>query len=76
MIPAMVKRASPALHLTRSGPCLEIWHTERLAVGFTARRAGEIAGFELPAAVPVGGVVLLHRLSDSPYGLRALGEAC
>jgi pimeloyl-ACP methyl ester carboxylesterase len=31
--------------------------------------------FELPAADPVGGVLLLHGLSDSPYSLRALGEA-
>lgn len=31
--------------------------------------------FELPAANPVGGVLLLHGLSDSPYSLRALGEA-
>lgn len=29
---------------------------------------------ELPAARPVGGVLLLHGLSDSPYSLRALGE--
>jgi alpha-beta hydrolase superfamily lysophospholipase len=31
--------------------------------------------FELPAANPVGGVLLLHGLSDSPYSLRALAEA-
>ena len=30
--------------------------------------------FELPAATPVGGVLLLHGMSDSPYSLRALGE--
>jgi alpha-beta hydrolase superfamily lysophospholipase len=30
--------------------------------------------FELPAAAPVGGVLLLHGMSDSPYSLRALGE--
>jgi alpha-beta hydrolase superfamily lysophospholipase len=29
----------------------------------------------LPAADPVGGVLLLHGMSDSPYSLRALGEA-
>jgi hypothetical protein len=29
----------------------------------------------LPAAAPVGGVLLLHGMSDSPYSLRALGEA-
>jgi alpha-beta hydrolase superfamily lysophospholipase len=31
--------------------------------------------FELPADAPVGGVLLLHGMSDSPYSLRALGEA-
>jgi alpha-beta hydrolase superfamily lysophospholipase len=30
--------------------------------------------FELPAENPVGGVLLLHGMSDSPYSLRALGE--
>jgi hypothetical protein len=30
--------------------------------------------FELPAAAAVGGVLLLHGMSDSPYSLRALGE--
>jgi alpha-beta hydrolase superfamily lysophospholipase len=31
--------------------------------------------FELPAADARGGVLLLHGMSDSPYSLRALGEA-
>lgn len=31
--------------------------------------------FELPATDPAGGVLLLHGMSDSPYSLRALGEA-
>lgn len=31
--------------------------------------------FELPAANPIGGVLLLHGMSDSPYSLRAMGEA-
>jgi alpha-beta hydrolase superfamily lysophospholipase len=30
--------------------------------------------FELPAPNPVGGALLLHGLSDSPYSLRALAE--
>ncbi len=30
--------------------------------------------FELTADAPVGGVLLLHGMSDSPYSLRALGE--
>jgi alpha-beta hydrolase superfamily lysophospholipase len=31
--------------------------------------------FELPAEAPLGGVLLLHGMSDGPYSLRALGEA-
>jgi alpha-beta hydrolase superfamily lysophospholipase len=31
--------------------------------------------FELPSQAPRGGVLLLHGMSDSPYSLRALGEA-
>lgn len=30
--------------------------------------------FELPTDAPVGGVLLLHGMSDSPYSLRALGQ--
>lgn len=31
--------------------------------------------FEFPAEGPIGGVLLLHGMSDSPYTMRALGEA-
>jgi alpha-beta hydrolase superfamily lysophospholipase len=31
--------------------------------------------FELHADAPVGGVLLLHGMSDSPYSLRAIGQA-
>ena len=31
--------------------------------------------FELPNDTAIGGVLLLHGMSDSPYSLRALGEA-
>jgi alpha-beta hydrolase superfamily lysophospholipase len=30
--------------------------------------------FELSRATPVGGILLLHGMTDSPYSLRALGE--
>lgn len=30
--------------------------------------------FELPVANPLGGVLLLHGMSDSPYSLRGIGE--
>ena len=114
------------IHTKRSGPSLELWHTEKLAAEFTARRADEVStfedylkledelfaqldekvhaqtdtgpehelvryssgsasdpkrwdrnwnrSFELASAEPVGGVLLLHGMSDSPYSLRALGE--
>ena len=39
------------------------------------RRPNWNRSFELPADEPAGGVLLLHGMSDSPYSLRALGEA-
>ena len=39
------------------------------------RRPNWNRSFELIADAPVGGVLLLHGMSDSPYSLRALGEA-
>ena len=38
------------------------------------RRPNWNRSFELPSDSPVGGVLLLHGMSDSPYSLRALGE--
>lgn len=38
------------------------------------RRPNWNRSFELLADKPVGGVLLLHGMSDSPYSLRALGE--
>ncbi len=115
------------IYWVRSGPPLELWHTETLTEEFTVERAKEIASFqgylqledrlfaqleekiyvrtdtgpefvlarystgsaadphhrkpnwnrsfELSADTPVGGVLLLHGMSDSPYSLRALAEA-
>ena len=114
------------IHTKRSGPGLELWHTEKLTAEFTARDADEIPtfdeylrledelfaelgqliyaptgtgpeyelvryssgsasdpkrwnrnwnrSFELASTEPVGGVLLLHGMSDSPYSLRAIGE--
>lgn len=31
--------------------------------------------YEMPAENPVGGVLMLHGLSDSPYSMRAIGES-
>jgi alpha-beta hydrolase superfamily lysophospholipase len=38
------------------------------------RRPNWNRSFEFATAKPVGGVLLLHGMSDSPYSLRALGE--
>ena len=38
------------------------------------RRPNWNRSFELSNEAPVGGVLLLHGMSDSPYSLRALGE--
>ncbi len=114
------------VYVVRSGPPLQLWHTEKLSAEYSAKKADEIRSFddyrqlegklfaqldemiyartesgprhalvrysagsaadprrhepdwnrsfELPADVPVGGVLLLHGMSDSPYSLRALGE--
>ncbi|CAB5088995.1 putative membrane protein [Olavius algarvensis associated proteobacterium Delta 3] len=110
----------------RSGPPLEIWHTEDLSAVFTGENVEDVRTFddylrleeklfaqldeqiyyhigtgpafalarystgsisdprqwnpdwnrtfELPAKEAVGGVLLLHGMSDSPYSLRALGQ--
>jgi len=115
------------IHTKRSGPSLELWHTEKLTAEFTARRADEVStfddylkleeelfaqleeqvyaptgtgpeyeivryssrsasdpqrwernwnrSFELPSAGPIGAVLLLHGMSDSPYSLQAIGES-
>jgi alpha-beta hydrolase superfamily lysophospholipase len=115
------------IYWVRSGPSLELWHTEALSEEFTVERTNEVTSFddyrrledrlfaqledqiyartetgpefvlarystgsaadphhrkpnwnrsfELPADTPAGGVLLLHGMSDSPYSLRALGEA-
>jgi len=114
------------VYLVRSGPPLQLWHTETLTAEYSEDNADEIrsfddyrqlenklfaqldekiyartesgprqalvrysagsladprrhapdwnGSFELPADTPVGGVLLLHGMSDSPYSLRALGE--
>lgn len=51
----------------------------RFSTGSIADPAGQAPNwnrsFELRPAAPVGGVLLLHGMSDSPYSLRALGIA-
>ena len=52
---------------------------ERYSPGSTAdpkrRQPNWNRSFELPAESPLGGVLLLHGMSDSPYSLRMLGKA-
>jgi alpha-beta hydrolase superfamily lysophospholipase len=52
---------------------------ERYSKGSAADPQGRLPNwnrsFELSADAPVGGVLLLHGMSDSPYSLRALGQA-
>ena len=61
---------------TPTGPGYELY---RYSAGSAAdpqiREPNWNRSFELPAANPAGGVLLLHGMSDSPYSLRAVGEA-
>jgi alpha-beta hydrolase superfamily lysophospholipase len=61
---------------TETGPAHAL---ERYSRGSLADPAGRQhdwnRSFELPATDASGGVLLLHGMSDSPYSLRALGEA-
>jgi alpha-beta hydrolase superfamily lysophospholipase len=113
-------------YMVRSGPSLELWHTEELDAEFSLDKEDEVRNFddyrrleeklftqlnekiyartetgadfllnrysadsladprkrnpnwnrsfELTAEKPVGGVLLLHGMSDSPYSLRELAE--
>ncbi len=61
---------------TASGPAHAL---ERYSTGSTAdptrRQPNWNRSFELTSSPAVGGVLLLHGMSDSPYSLRTLGEA-
>jgi alpha-beta hydrolase superfamily lysophospholipase len=60
---------------TGTGPAYEL---VRFSAGSAAdpqtRQPNWNRSYEFPADAPVGGVLLLHGLTDSPYSLRALGE--
>ena len=62
--------------VTGSGPAYAL---DRYSTGSAADPQGWAPNwnrsFERPADDPLGGVLLLHGMSDSPYSLRALGEA-
>jgi len=61
---------------TATGPAYALVRYSRGSMADPARRATDWNhSFELPADTPAGGVLLLHGMSDSPYSLRALGEA-
>ncbi len=61
---------------TATGPAHAL---ERYSPGSAAdpkrRQPNWNRSFELTSSPAVGGVLLLHGMSDSPYSLRALGEA-
>ena len=60
---------------TATGPAYEI---VRYSAGSAAdpqhQKPNWNRSFELPVDTPLGGVLLLHGMSDSPYSLRSLGE--
>ena len=62
--------------LTETGPEHEL---VRYSTGSSAdpkqRRPNWNRSFEFPCDSPVGGILLLHGMSDSPYSIRALGKA-
>jgi len=62
--------------LTESGPDTALMrYSKGSASDPQGREPNWNRSFELPAEAPVGGVLLLHGMSDSPYSLRALGQA-
>jgi alpha-beta hydrolase superfamily lysophospholipase len=61
---------------TPTGPGYELNRFSRGSTSDPSRRERNWNhSFVLEAEAPVGGVLLLHGMSDSPYSLRALGEA-
>lgn len=61
---------------TETGPAHALVRYSRgSAADPQVRRPNWNRSFELTADPPVGGILLLHGMSDSPYSLRALGEA-
>ena len=60
---------------TQTGPTFELArYSTGSAVDLRGRNPDWNQSFELVAEAPVGGVLLLHGMSDSPYSFRALGE--
>lgn len=61
---------------TGTGPAYKlVRYSKGSAADPTIRQPNWNYTFELPADKPVGGVLLLHGMSDSPYSLRVLGQA-
>ena len=61
---------------TDTGPAYTLVRYSRgSAADPQVRRPNWNRSFELEADPPAGGVLLLHGMSDSPYSLRALGQA-
>ncbi len=61
---------------TATGPAHALERYSRGSAADPGRRQPDWnRSFEIQVAAPVGGALLLHGMSDSPYSLRALGEA-
>lgn len=61
---------------TATGPAYKlVRYSKGSAADPMVREPNWNRSFELPADNPAGGVLLLHGMSDSPYSLRALGQA-
>ena len=59
---------------TETGPAYSLLrYSKGSAADPQQRRQNWNRSFELPAESAIGGVLLLHGMSDSPYSLRALG---
>ncbi len=59
---------------TQSPGAYSRYHTESVCNPETIVERNWNRSYVLRASNPIGGVLLLHGLSDSPYSLRALGE--
>lgn len=61
---------------TATGPAYKlVRYSKGSAADPMVREPNWNRSFELPVENPAGGVLLLHGMSDSPYSLRALGQA-
>ena len=63
------------IYTSGGGENLLVRYSEGSAADPLIREPNWNRSFELPVANPIGGVLLLHGMSDSPYSLKAIGES-